>query len=439
MPLKSALSLVFALICSLFVSKAQIGNIEWSRIDSIVGHDHWDLSAFDANNCAVSIDSAGASSLLRITDDGWKTCRTVFLDSSTFYTKPVHEKWEYSSIAYPSKDLLLLTSTENGALIRSTDGGSSWDTIFFPEQTTIAYIDMLDRDHGTMYGNRTSIYATWNAGLSWKLIRILNEEDLTLRRVQMVTPSDIYAKFGKQGTNILAVSRDSGLTWDLRPMPDHAQEFRFVSSLTGWCVAEYEIEPGSLIARDQIFKTTDGGNTWINQMDQMVDPMYGLQEISAADSLRLIAGGRQGKAYHSLDGGATWERVQLPIDTNFPCGILEVKYTREGVAYATVQLYRFYKFAERTMNVLPSTADQRIKTPPQFALSGELLRIEIGKCTGQRLALLDALGKEREVQFLSTIGNVAFRAPRESGIYFLRLECDETLSARVETISLLVH
>ena len=78
---------------------AQVESGEWERIDSVVGFDHWDLSAFDDQNCAVSIDSAGVSSILQITDDGWKTRRTIFLDSSTLFTKPVHSKWEYRSVA----------------------------------------------------------------------------------------------------------------------------------------------------------------------------------------------------------------------------------------------------------------------------------------------------------------------------------------------------
>jgi len=74
----------------------------------------------------------------------------------------------------------------------------------------------------------------------------------------------------------------------------------FVDSIHGWVTA------GLWSGQSVILRTNDGGETW-----QIIPTLPGIVAMSFIDTLQgwLIQGGTETHAYHTTDGGITWQRL----------------------------------------------------------------------------------------------------------------------------------
>jgi len=162
----------------------------------------------------------------------------------------------YSLAMHPTDPLVLYAGTATG-VFKSTDGGTTWidsstgfsggetfDLVINPTTPTTMYV--------TTNGN--GVFKSTNGGGSWSPINQgLTDLGICSLAIDPLHPNVLYA-----GTRFSGVfkSSNSGGMWAPTGTP---------SSLAVWALAVHPEKPGTVYAGtdDGVYKTIDGGNTWV--------------------------------------------------------------------------------------------------------------------------------------------------------------------------------
>jgi photosystem II stability/assembly factor-like uncharacterized protein len=219
--------------------------------------------------------------------------------------------------------------TDN-AILRTTDGGSTWYNVSPPGVTVFGF--------GTAH-------TFLNASQAW---------------VMVAEASD------PAGSGLLYRTGDGGLTWTVYPVPFGGGDLTFLDESNGWMMAGLGVAAGSMAVA--VYRTDDGGATWTqaytndpnlaNAGDSL--PLGGLKNnLTPLDADTAWVGGviyapETFYFYKTGDGGATWAPQTIPtapgmqntevwVDTGpiFPTpsdGILPIRFTGETLRtgfYAT--------------------------------------------------------------------------------------------------------
>jgi photosystem II stability/assembly factor-like uncharacterized protein len=244
--------------------------------------------------------------------------------------------------------------TTDGVVVRTVDGGQSWQDITPPGGAVRAFHDVeaFDRNHAVVLavgqGQDSRIYRTDDGGASWQLAFENQELDAFYdcmaffddrRGLALSDPVD--GKF-----RILATG-DGGRTWRVAPTggmpPAMTDEFAHASGtclvtngpLDAWFGTAPA--PGSNL---RVFHTRDGGRTWMAVTTPIpAEPTFGITSLSFRDRQHglAVSGGSLDTDAPSVvagtaDGGETWSRLGSP--TGFRFGIAWVPTNTKDAAVA---------------------------------------------------------------------------------------------------------
>ena len=175
------------------VFRSTDGGQSWSEISV----DCYDPREFDFLDDQAIMLSHSGESLFRSADSG-DTWTEIPLEYS--YRGGAH---------FPTATVGYLFQQSGGPLLKTTDGGASWDSIYQFEANAF-YGDWLDENIGYLYDQNRRIFKTTDGGTSWDLVTdagvpsnlrhlvALSEMEL----VAYVFPSNIFR------------STDGGVTWE---------------------------------------------------------------------------------------------------------------------------------------------------------------------------------------------------------------------------------
>src|SRR5439155_699895 len=117
----------------------------------------------------------------------------------------------------------------------------------------------------------------------------------------------------------LARTTDAGRSWTVSSVDRQAPSVTFVYPWHGWplkatvngfnmqMIQFFDALEGWAIGGDAFYHTTDGGNTWTKATVPANTWAYGANFL---DRLHGIAVGEAGNVVRTVDGGATWQRIQ---------------------------------------------------------------------------------------------------------------------------------
>ena len=91
------------------------------------------------------------------------------------------------------------------------------------------------------------LYKTTDAGANWQLLSSPNATTFLIAGLQFTDA--LHVKYSAEV--IFAKSDDGGLTWTKKEFPERILDIHFLNNVEGY-----------LTTNREIFKTTDGGNTW---------------------------------------------------------------------------------------------------------------------------------------------------------------------------------
>ncbi len=230
-------------------------------------------------------------------------------------------------------------------------------------------VHFVDAMTGWAAGDSGAVYATTDGGRGWKPLSSGSDADLNLiyfidrNRGWMLGKSGAKTGDEDEGENILFITTDGGRTWERKPLPN-VTSLHFTDAKTGWAVGK----------NFTLLKTTDGGLEWskVGGVEKLIGARadssnysFGFSDVYFTDAKHgwLIgnyygrARGDIGGVFTTSDGGATWKRVPLAIQTRnnsglfTPGALLSAHFTDANTGSITGEMYdgeRRYFFALHT-------------------------------------------------------------------------------------------
>ena len=215
---------------------------------------------------------------------------------------------------------LLKTKTEpRSYLLKTVDGGASWSRV----EVTGADVDVLltrvafiDDTRGWAFGEMGALYTTTDGGVNWSR-QVLPTKHLLLGGAFLAAGQGWLVG---AGNTILYYNAD-GDSWRAGSLPlitpTRFNAVAFVDQRRGWAVGE----------RGLMLVTMNGGRSWLAQESNVrVD----LSDVKFVNRHTGWAVGAEGTIIHTKDGGAHWQ-VE-PSDTRHPLERLSV--VERGRAWA---------------------------------------------------------------------------------------------------------
>ena len=148
-------------------------------------------------------------------------------------------------------------------LMRTEDGGETWQRITVPTKTELFHLDFSGNSHGWIVGDGGVVLATTDEGRTWS--KQISGTAMPLYNVDFRDEKEGYI-VGKSGT-ILRTS-NGGTTWEMVPtnFKDTLMRVDFADDKNGWIVGY----------AGNILRSNDKGKTWVRQEAGTRERLYGL-------------------------------------------------------------------------------------------------------------------------------------------------------------------
>lgn len=230
-----------------------------------------------------------------------------------------------------------------GGVWKTTDGGANWLNISdgFFKTGSVGAIDAADSDPNIIYvgmgehtlrGNVSSgdgVYKSTDGGKTWKNIGLTDTQQIARIRVHPKDPNTVYVAalghlWGNNEERGIFRSRDGGKTWQkvlYRNASTGASELAMDPSNPNvlyagfWQVGRKPWRMDSGGDGSGLFKSTDGGDTWIDITRNRGLPagLNGKMNITVSpvntNRLWAMVENKEGGLFRSDDAGDTWQRV----------------------------------------------------------------------------------------------------------------------------------
>jgi len=189
------------------------------------------------------------------------------------------------------------TANSDGIIIKSTDSGNTWSTIYPTSGTIdgIEKIDFIDTMTGYAVGYNLFIKTT-DGGVTWTDVVVA--ADVWVYKSLTFYDADIgiVTALTNGGSYEVYTTNDGGLTWNpianTANMPSFAVAYADATTL--YAVGANEV----------ISKSTDSGDTWVEL--QSGTPTFFNLEVFFTDANNGIVSGEDGTIHTTHDGGVTW-------------------------------------------------------------------------------------------------------------------------------------
>lgn len=255
-------------------------------------------------------------------------------------------------------DSVVWVSGAAGSVVRSVDGGGTWQVVSVAGAESLDFRDVEAIDARTAYvlsignGSQSRIYKTTDGGATWAL-QFTNADTSAFY--------DCFAFWGAadgiamsdpvNGRFRILTTSDGGASWSAVPEPRSPEaipgEAAFAAS--GTCVATNPGGSAWLVtggaARARMHRTRNFGSTWlVNDIPPIAagGPASGAFSVAVLDARRLVVTGgnyempsaNTGNVALSADGGATWRAATGPVPRGYRSGVAVVPGTQGRILVA---------------------------------------------------------------------------------------------------------
>lgn len=242
--------------------KSTDGGASFSNLNT--GYNDWvtGISFFDENLGYVSCKAGSTlqqSHLLKTTDGG--TTFTVINDSLV-----------YQCMNWLSQDIGLI-GCDDGKIIKTTDGGNTWQNIVNPANSLICEIQFFNENDGFVLTLNRKLLKTTDGGQTWTTYSVPYIETMYFLDMQNGFMADYNGNVGK--------TTDGGATFTLTSTPFNYQmrDIHFLTYDIGFVIGGLDCSNGSCTQKPAILKTIDGGLNWTVQSHPFTGSNEGFFEI----------------------------------------------------------------------------------------------------------------------------------------------------------------
>jgi photosystem II stability/assembly factor-like uncharacterized protein len=172
-------------------------------------------------------------------------------------------------------------------IVFTRDHGRSWIIQTETDRMALRGIDMVDSLTGWAVGMYEQVLKTTDGGAHWR-------SQTTARTESLFAIASVDERHAFAGGRAFMSTTDGGATWLRAPLPGSTFLFNdlcFIDSRKGWATR----------ASYNVFHTTNGGNTWI---EQTVGGISALYAIDFVDSNYGWCAGASESVYATTDGGS---------------------------------------------------------------------------------------------------------------------------------------
>jgi photosystem II stability/assembly factor-like uncharacterized protein len=203
-------------------------------------------------------------------------------------------------------------------LLRTTDGGRSWQSVRKPADAGYAVSSVDFVDHRTGYATSprrcgAGLYRTDDGGATWRAVPGSCIHGVQAYSVDFVDPRHGFLAGGSLKRRVVLATSDGGRTWATRStVPSQLESWIRVEfdsgSRVGWGLRS-ECDPfhPPCAPVSGFWRTVDGGSTWERQRPPLVD------DFDAIDSTHVWAVGSgttaSGVLWKTTNGGRAWTRI----------------------------------------------------------------------------------------------------------------------------------
>ena len=219
--------------------------------------------------------------------------------------------------------MTILVGTVGQGIIRSGDGGYSWQRVginqgLHSDALVRTVVNHPDRPEILFSGTDKGLYRSGDAGMTWRRVESpLSEYCVWAVAIDAADPAVMYAGTGTPHPATLFRSTDGGETWEKRPV-EVAETCPAVGIPRVTAIA---IDPSNRrdiwagFEVDGVRRSTDGGDTW-HKVNHGAIPNLDIHNIAvAAGPPKTVVVVVNDDVYISRDG-ATWQSVG--VRQNFP-------------------------------------------------------------------------------------------------------------------------
>jgi photosystem II stability/assembly factor-like uncharacterized protein len=231
-----------------------------------------------------------------------------------------------------ASDRVIWASGANGTVIRTSDGGTTWQRLTVPGGDKLDFRDIDAVDDRTAYvlsigpGEQSRIFKTSDAGATWTEQFVNRDPEAFFDAMDFWDANrGVAISDSVKGQFVLLTTRDGGKTWTRVPPaglpPALPNEGAFAASGTNVAtVAPNHVWIGTGAANQaRVLRSSDGGRTWqVSPTPLAAGPSSGIFSIAFSDARHgIVVGGDykvEGAAADNAavtsDGGITWLSVK---------------------------------------------------------------------------------------------------------------------------------
>jgi photosystem II stability/assembly factor-like uncharacterized protein len=270
----------------------------WQQINNKLFSSYVEALAIDPQNASTVYAGTQYGGVSKSTNSGlsWNSANTG-ISTSPFIGRHIQ------ALAIDPQNPDILYAAENyGGVHKSTDGGASWSprNNGFPTQTLNVRVVGIDpQNPSILYAGTDGFqsYKSTNGGNAWVPF---DSPKIGVLAINPQNPAILYAG-AETGYGAVFKSTDAGLTWN---RPNGAIAEQQLLSLVIDPQNPSTVYAGMYFG---IFKTTDGGDTWIAANDGLPQNLsvYCLA-IDPQNTQTLYAGSWGSGIFRSTNGGESW-------------------------------------------------------------------------------------------------------------------------------------
>ncbi len=196
----------------------------------------------------------------------------------------------------------------NGTVKKTINGGTTFTNVSgVPSNTDVYSVCFVDQNTGWVSGESSAVYKTNNGGTTWTQ-QTLPTFAFAVYQIKFINSNIGYASGAANGN--LFKTTDGGNTWiqlgQNMLQLGSIREFQFFNADTGIATT----------SQWKFLKTTDGGATW-NELAYFCVGPPALHFFN--ENVGVISGDNTNfncKMYRTNDGGLTWSNTQVPFGPN---------------------------------------------------------------------------------------------------------------------------
>ena len=237
--------------------------------------------------------------------------------AATPESAPPPSEWAVTARLAPEALLLdvarsgerLLAVGERGHILVSNDAGASWTQAKVPTRALLTGVYMLDSQLAWAVGHDAVVLRTRDGGVSWQRVHYAPENERPLL--------DVWFRDAERGLATgaygeLLATRDGGDSWERRVIRQdddfHLNQLAAAADGTLYIAAE----------AGHLYRSDDAGETWRPLPSPYAGSFFGVLPLAEGP---VLAFGLRGRLFASNDRGQTWTRIETATEATLLSGL----------------------------------------------------------------------------------------------------------------------